>query len=58
MAQSVYDKKKLIEKIEAGKKLTRQEELYYLTRVLRFTHREAERILTITSNKNPNLIID
>jgi hypothetical protein len=57
MAES-FNKEDIINKVNAGKDLTREEELFYLTRVQKFTAEEAERIIAIGENKNPNLIID
>lgn len=53
-----FNKEEVINKVKMGKDLTREEELFYLTEVQKFTREEAERIFTITENKNPNLIID
>lgn len=57
MPQS-FNKEEIIKKINAGKDLTREEELYYLTKVQRFSQEEAERVIAIGENTNPNLIID
>lgn len=53
-----FDKEIIIAKVKDGKDLTREEELYYLTQVQRFSQEEAERIIAIGENTNPNLIID
>jgi len=57
MTNPNYDKEKLIEKAKSGKKLTREEDLFYLIHVLNMTEREAERIIAISENNDPCLII-
>ena len=51
-------KEKVQAKIEAGKKLTGREDMFWLTKIFRCSKKEAERIMTIVNNKDPNLIID
>jgi hypothetical protein len=48
----------LIDKINAGKHLSREEELLYFTEVMGYTKSEAENLIAIAENDNPNLIID
>lgn len=52
------DKDTIIAKVKAGKYLTREEELFYLTQVQKFSEEEAERIMAIGENTDKNLIID
>ena len=53
-----FNKEEIINKVKAGKDLTKDEELYYLAKILNFTDEEAEQIIAIAENKDPNLIID
>ena len=53
-----FNKNDIINKVKAGKELTREEEVFYMTEVLNFTTPEAENIITIAENKDKNLIID
>jgi hypothetical protein len=53
-----FDKNIIIAKIKAGEDLTREEELFYLTQVQKFSEEDAERILAIGENTDKNLIID
>ena len=48
----------IISKLEKGKKLTRKEDIFYLTRMIGFPLHQARVIFAIAGNKNPNLIID
>lgn len=50
--EEIYDK------IKAGKKLTDEEEMYYLTKGLGHTQEEAELIIAQGKNEDPNLLID
>lgn len=52
------DKEKIIEKVKTKIPLTREEELFYLTVIGGFTKKEADTILAIAENKNPELLID
>ena len=51
-------RKEILSKIEKGKKLTRKEDIFYLTRIVGFSLHQARVILAIAANKNPNVIID
>jgi hypothetical protein len=53
-----FNKEEIIAKVKAGKELTREEELFYLTQVQTFTDEEADNIIAIAENKDKNLIID
>jgi hypothetical protein len=56
----IYDKDKLIAKVKADKRLTRQEEIFYMTNLLNLTRKEAEYIMNVTKlrEKHPNVIFD
>lgn len=48
----------LIKKVEAGEKLTRGEELLYMTEVLKFPKRHAKKILYINEHYSEEFLID
>lgn len=54
----MFDKDTIIAKVKAGEDLTREEELFYLTQVQRFSEEEAKRMIAIGENKDEHLIID
>lgn len=54
----MFDKDAIIAKVKAGEDLTREEELFYLTRVQKFSEEDAELIMAIGENTDKNLIID
>jgi hypothetical protein len=45
-------------KVKEKKKLTLDEERIYMREVLKYPDDEIERIIAITENKNPNIILD
>jgi hypothetical protein len=49
---------KIVDKIIAGEKLSREEELIYFTEVMGYTKEEALREFAKIENKKPGLIID
>ena len=51
-------RRKFLLKIEKGKKLTRKEDMFYLTGIIGFSLHEARVIFAITANKKPTIIID
>lgn len=51
-------KESVMAKVEAGTELTRQEDIFYFTKILGFPLKETLRILAIVGNKDPNVIID
>lgn len=52
------NKEEILKKLENKEPLTREEDLFYLIEILGHTKEEAERILEINDNKDPNLLID
>ena len=48
----------VLKKIDQEKSLTREEELFYLTRILQLPSDDANRIIAIAENKDKTLIID
>jgi hypothetical protein len=53
-----FDKDTIIAKVKAGKQLTREEELFYMTEVVGYSKDHAERILAINDQTTENRIID
>lgn len=49
---------KLVDKIEAGEKLTREEELIYFTEVMGYTKEEALTEFAKIEKREPGVIID
>ena len=47
-----------MKKVDNGQKLTDEEELYYLTKILSFSEEEAQRIIAISNNTDPFTLID
>jgi hypothetical protein len=60
MAKKRYDIEKLKRKVEAGKNLTRAEEIYYMMKAFNHTRKQAEYIITIVklTKKYPNICFD
>jgi hypothetical protein len=52
------DLQAIIDKVKAGEDLTVEEELVYLTQVMKMDEDEANRLITITENKDRNTLID
>lgn len=50
--------KEIIKKVEEGKPLTYKEEILYMTEVQGMPLEEAKHMITVASNKNPNVEID
>ena len=53
-----FNKEVIIAKINDGKVLTDAEERWYMISVLGLSGQEADRIIAIANNKDPNVILD
>jgi hypothetical protein len=53
-----FDKEIIIAKVKAGKDLTKEEELFYLTEVVNLDKEHAERVLAINEQTTDDRIID
>lgn len=53
-----FDKNLLIERVKAGEQLTREEERFYMIKVLGCTEKQVDHIFAINDNEDPGLIID
>ena len=51
-------KDEILKKLDEDIPLTKEEEVFYLTEILGHTKEEAERIIEIAENKDPNVLID
>jgi hypothetical protein len=52
------DKEKILQKVNDNLPLTPEEELFYLSEIIGYSRQEAERIIEIADNANPNILID
>ena len=52
------DKDTIIKKIEDGKELSQEENLYYLTEIIGHSKEMSERIIAIANNKDNNILMD
>lgn len=52
------DKTLILKKLQENRALTSAEERFYLIEILGYTPEEAETIITINENKDPDVIID
>lgn len=51
-------KDEILKKLNDSIPLTKEEEIFYLTEILGHTKEEAERIIEISENNDPNVLID